>query len=69
VINLDLGMFFSAPTIAELAVIIEQEIRANQTANIESQLSQIENMTEEEVESLLMGDHSPEELLKILGKS
>jgi acyl carrier protein len=69
VINLDLGMFFSAPTIAELAVIIEQEIRANQTANIESQLSQIENMTEEEVESLLMEDHSPEELLKILGKS
>jgi 3-oxoacyl-(acyl-carrier-protein) synthase/malonyl CoA-acyl carrier protein transacylase/acyl carrier protein len=69
VINLDLGMFFSAPTIAELALIIEQEIRVNQTANIESQLSQIENMTEEEVESLLMGDHSPEELLKILGKS
>jgi len=68
-INLDLGMFFSAPTIGELTKVIEEQLSTNQTQSIEAELNQIENMTEKEIEELLAGNHSPEELLNLLGKS
>lgn len=68
-INLDLGLFFSAPTIAELALVIDQQTSSKKTEGISKELNQIENMTDEEVEALLAGDHTPEELLKILGNS
>ena len=68
-INLDLGLFFSAPTIAELALVIDQQTSSKKTESISKELNQIENMTDEEVEALLAGDHTPEELLKILGNS
>jgi acyl carrier protein len=67
-INLDLGMFFSAPTISELAIVIEEQLSATQAQSMEAELSKIENMTEEEIEALLAGNHSPEELLNLLGK-
>jgi acyl transferase domain-containing protein len=67
-INLDLGLFFSAPTIAELALVIDQQSSSKRTDGISKEINQIENMTDEEVEALLAGDHTPEELLKIMGK-
>lgn len=66
-VNLDLGLFFSAPTITELAQVIDQQ--TSRSENISAEISQIENMSDEEVEALLASDHTPEELLKILGKS
>ena len=68
-VNLDLGLFFSAPTIAELSKLIDEQHSSKQSGSISEELKQIEDMTDEEVEALLAGDHTPEELLKILGKS
>ncbi len=68
-VNLDLGLFFSAPTIAELAELIDTQHSSTKSGSISEEIKQIEDMTDEEVEALLAGDHTPEELLKILGKS
>jgi len=68
-IHLDLGMFFSAPTIGELAIVIEEQLSATQAQSMEAELNRIENMAEDEIEALLAGNHSPEELLNLLGKS
>lgn len=68
-IHLDLALFFSAPTISELASLIDQQSGQKNNLNIEEEIKQIENMTDEEVEALLAGDHTPEELIQILGKS
>jgi acyl carrier protein len=52
-VNLDLGVFFSAPTIAELSSILETQLQESSEKQMEKYLAEIENMTEEEVKSYL----------------
>jgi len=52
-VNLDLGIFFSAPTIAELSSILEKQLQESSDARMEKYLAEIENMTEEEVKNYL----------------
>jgi hypothetical protein len=41
---------------------------SDETSELEIDLAALENMTEQEVEALLAGSQSPEELLKLLNK-
>jgi NAD(P)-dependent dehydrogenase (short-subunit alcohol dehydrogenase family) len=67
--TVDLGLFFSAPSIAEQSQLIDAQITVNDEANnMTIELDKLENMTEQEVEALLASGQSPEELLKLLNK-
>lgn len=67
--TVDLGVFFSAPSIAEQSQIIDTQILANDDSrSMTTELDNLENMTEQEVEALLASGQSPEELLKLLSK-
>jgi len=67
--TVDLGLFFSAPSIAEQSQLIDAQITANDVTNrMTIELDKLENMTEQEVEALLASGQSPEELLKLLNK-
>ena len=67
-VTIDLGLFFSASTIAELAIVIDQRIQTSQSDSLTDQLALIENMTEEEVEALLAHDEAAADLLKRLSE-
>lgn len=67
--TVDLGLFFSAPSIAEQSQLIDAQITVvGESDSLANELSQLENMTEQEVEALLASGQSPEELLKLLSK-
>ncbi len=67
--TVDLGLFFSAPSIAEQSALIDSQIRvSDETSDLAIDLDALENMTEQEVEALLASNQSPEELLKLLNK-
>ena len=68
--TVDLGLFFSAPSIAEQSQLIESQISMHNTSDdMTEELAMLENMTEQEVEALLANNELPEELLKLLDKS
>ncbi len=67
--TVDLGLFFSAPSIAEQSQLIDSQTKvSDETSDLALDLDALENMTEEEVEALLASGQSPEELLKLLNK-
>ena len=67
--TVDLGLFFSAPSIAEQSQLIDSQTKvSDETSDLAIDLDALENMTEEEVEALLASGQSPEELLKLLNK-
>jgi hypothetical protein len=67
--TVDLGLFFSAPSIAEQSALIDSQIKvSDETSDLAIDLDALENMTEQEVEALLASNQSPEELLKLLNK-
>ena len=67
--TVDLGLFFSAPSIAEQSQLIDSQINMHHMPeDITDELAMLENMTEQEVEALLANSESPEELLKLLNK-
>ncbi len=67
--TVDLGLFFSAPSIAEQSALIDSQTKvSDETSDLALDLDALENMTEEEVEALLASGQSPEELLKLLNK-
>lgn len=67
--TIDLGLFFSAPSIAEQSQLIDAQIKVGgESDSLTNELDQLENMSEQEVEALLASDQSPEELLKLLSK-
>ncbi|MEI8400932.1 MAG: beta-ketoacyl synthase N-terminal-like domain-containing protein [Alcaligenaceae bacterium] len=67
--TVDLGLFFSAPSIAEQSQLIDEQLTVNDEADsMTIELDKLENMTEQEVEALLASGQSPEELLKLLNK-
>jgi acyl carrier protein len=67
--TVDLGLFFSAPSIAEQSQLIDaQRNVGDESDSMAIELDQLENMTEQEVEALLASGQSPEELLKLLSK-
>ena len=67
--TVDLGLFFSAPSIAEQSQLIDAQTLVNETSSsLTDELALLENMTEQEVEALLASGQSPEEFLKLLNK-
>ena len=67
--TVDLGLFFSAPSIAEQSELIDSQTKmSNESGSLALDLDKLENMTEQEVEALLASSQSPEELLKLLNK-
>lgn len=67
--TVDLGLFFSAPSIAEQSALIDSQIKvSDDISDLAIDLDALENMTEQEVEALLASSQSPEELLKLLNK-
>lgn len=67
--TVDLGLFFSAPSIAEQSALIDSQLKVGDDASdLAIDLDALENMTEQEVEALLASSQSPEELLKLLNK-
>ncbi len=67
--TVDLGLFFSAPSIAEQSALIDSQVKvSDETNDLAIDLDALENMTEQEVEALLASNQSPEELLKLLNK-
>ncbi|MDP4837508.1 MAG: acyltransferase domain-containing protein [Burkholderiales bacterium] len=67
--TVDLGLFFSAPSIYEQSALIDSQIKlGDETSELAIDLDALENMTEQEVEALLASSQSPEELLKLLNK-
>jgi hypothetical protein len=67
--TVDLGLFFSSPSISEQSALIDSQIKlSNETSELANDLDALENMTEQEVEALLASSQSPEELLKLLNK-
>ena len=67
--TVDLGLFFSAPSIAEQSALIDSQVKvSDETNDLAIDLDALESMTEQEVEALLASNQSPEELLKRLNK-
>ena len=67
--TVDLGLFFSSPSIFEQSALIDSQIKlGDETSELANDLDALENMTEQEVEALLASSQSPEELLKLLNK-
>jgi len=66
-INVELDIFFSAPTIAELTeALLRKQLEQNAGDQLTQLLDKLEGMTEEEAGALLSSDDLPEELLAAL---